>query len=598
MASSSQAGPKARVASQAGTHTLISILQKCRQLGELEHDKTALEAQSKIQKAEAKMSLQRDSEYPVVPEILKQAQEADHARLLEVTGKAQKTRDILAQLCDKLLVEIRPRPDQKSISLLEAVGKKQEHLAHELKALQDLSRTTISEQKKDTAQLKEDNANLKETNIQLQGEIASLKQEVASSREGMAKLTNLVTTLMSKVDGIDTATTNVGAEIRQLDVRATQQSSQADAMAEKMQGYDSILAAIDPTSLEQTTASSALERADMAKNICEQSTAVSELHSQVELLQTSIKAGNVVAARIAAPAPVPAPAVFPGDDFTSVRFEIGKLGERLAKLESLPRIVDALSNSHQQAVMDQRTNTQKLLKANGGLSDVFGHLLKQETAARRKDLERVLSLEQIVSRFDSSAATAAKAVPAEEEKIPGSKATPEASKEPSPKDAGMPDSGAREGTTNDTSASASAPRPVGEASEVLADPRALQDKLTALEDSVKKTGVDVGEKYTQLRMMIATLDNQFNNLTTKDLFVAIIGQVEILYPNTRQLQQDITAVADKVRKLEQASTRAEAITPQKRMPISNTNGNARGQPADALTSKRRRLNGGTAAENE
>jgi len=75
--------------------------------------------------------------------------------------------------------------------------------------------------------------------------------------------------------------------------------------------------------------------------------------------------------------------------------------------------------------------------------------------------------------------------------------------------------------------------------KLMRDVNLLSSTLQTSIDGVKE---ELDQKYLTIQTMVTTLDSQFNNVTTKDVYEAIVGHIEPLLPNSEQLrhlQEDV-----------------------------------------------------------
>jgi len=101
-----------------------------------------------------------------------------------------------------------------------------------------------------------------------------------------------------------------------------------------------------------------------------------------------------------------------------------------------------------------------------------------------------------------------------------------------------------------TPAAAAAPEGPSLRGETEKLERDLHSFNTALQSSIQVVQEESDQKCRKLNHMVDVLNVQFNNLTTKELCDQIIGQIENLFPNTRQLQDDLNQLASRMAELE------------------------------------------------
>ncbi|ERS95036.1 hypothetical protein HMPREF1624_08525 [Sporothrix schenckii ATCC 58251] len=267
--------------------------------------------------------------------------------------------------------------------------------------------------------------------------------------------------------------------------------------------------------------------------------------------------------------PTTTPLAFPGDDFTSLRIEISRLNERIGPLEKIPETVENIQSRQAKAVALNSIERNKLrdeLRKEvrtgwDNLAVTFGDLIDKETKERSMDSERLKELERTLrdlkelpgSTTDNAriaSTTANTDVDMAETTLepflspvpePVSTVGPAEPIEPMEQLTAMPPAVTRVSNTGPATKS-SQPGSNPDVRDLEKEMRLLQQRMQYSEDDVRAVRVEFDGQCATLRMMVSTLDSQFNNLTTKDLFHAIIGHLEKMYPNARQLQEDVKRI--------------------------------------------------------
>ncbi len=78
--------------------------------------------------------------------------------------------------------------------------------------------------------------------------------------------------------------------------------------------------------------------------------------------------------------------------------------------------------------------------------------------------------------------------------------------------------------------------------QLKSDVSDLTRKLDKTNQVMQETIKDVKTKWETLQFSIVNLDHQFNNLTTENLAEHIIGHLDRLYPQSRQIVENITVL--------------------------------------------------------
>ncbi|KAJ9149875.1 hypothetical protein NKR23_g3928 [Pleurostoma richardsiae] len=88
-------------------------------------------------------------------------------------------------------------------------------------------------------------------------------------------------------------------------------------------------------------------------------------------------------------------------------------------------------------------------------------------------------------------------------------------------------------------------------------PPAFGGSIAKVETEVKAVREDNDKKYESLALAVSDLDTRYNNLTTISVAEHVIGQLERLYPSSRQLSADIDAINSKVQGLDSKVVKLE-----------------------------------------
>ncbi|CAK7197736.1 hypothetical protein SEUCBS139899_000384 [Sporothrix eucalyptigena] len=411
--------------------------------------------------------------------------------------------------------------------------------------------------------------------------------------------------------------------------------------------HGAILAKVEAVDLESLNNFIVTEKPRQQETLNKQETDIAKLKTEMIAVQSGLQEARAAQAQqqdngtIATPAPSSAPAptpdvskptapppapattlVFPGDDFTSLRIEISKLNERILPLEKSSEKIKELETRQVKAMARNTIETNKLheelqkdRKSWNNMSKIFGDLLDKETTDRMVDSERLKELEKNVQLLQSQPQPvqpppavgqeqAPPVAPGNDAEMAVTDLEPSLSPVPEPVNATDP----VESVTFPAAA-----LPTGAQATPQAQPEGnnaglqdlenalqiLQTRMKATEDEIQSTRRDFNGQCSTIRMMVSTLDSQFNNLTTKELYQAIIGHMERLYPNARQLQEDVRHMAGQVTLMKEHNRAAdEALKKlgdavglsviQKRSLAEGTN-NSGGDEASAA--KRQRTNG-------
>ncbi|OAA67333.1 hypothetical protein SPI_01909 [Niveomyces insectorum RCEF 264] len=689
--------------------TLLSLLQKCREVGELEHDKAAVNSLLQKREADLKSFVAKHSEFPSVVALHRQALEPLQLRREKATRTVQKTLGELSDLSRRFLSELQAgtQPCPGATTARDSPETGDDALARRLEsALAAKLETSLPAKLEDslTAKLEkgvmvklEDSLTTKlegalaarleaslttklETSLMAKLEASraamsefslaakSLENENVALKGQLATLSGAVDALATKLENMSAADTRVGEDVERLVASDATHRIALNALQGKVDSYGRTLAEIDLASLAKINAFLVLEQPDIARRLQQHDARLVNLQQDVAALragtqlvgtaQTQAQAqqqqkGNgaaekttaaaaAAAAGIAGAPVATAPLVFPGDDFASVRIEIGSLNE---KITPLAQEVGRLASQQAKIIATQQANMNKLIQTQTSMSEAFGNMLDKEAEARHEETERVSKLEDFVLQINALSSAGAKLPPAtagrqNEREMSGTPPGPSSASAPAPTAqestpllvqqpnghaaaaaATLPTTTATATATSTTTtvptaltvADAQSVSDVASASTVaahaslLSELQALQARVQATETRIQGAMSEIEGRCATLQFMFTTLDTQYNNLTTKELFSSIVGHMEKLYPNARQLQQDMESLVVRLRAIEQhdrASDEAirriaEAIS----VPMTPTLkrslgiGGTGGGPNDALAAKRRKTNGSIPPEN-
>ncbi|CAK7229168.1 hypothetical protein SBRCBS47491_007156 [Sporothrix bragantina] len=365
----------------------------------------------------------------------------------------------------------------------------------------------------------------------------------------------------------------------------------------KLAGHGAILAKVEAVDLEAMNNFIFNEKPQQQESLSKQEIAVAKLQSQVIATQSALQVVTVTQNQLQAqqqqpanstnsasasastfasgPAPsstpskIPAPLVFPGDDFPSLRIEISELNEKHEKLETRQKGAISAIAKNTIDLKKLQDELQKDRKSWTSMTKTFGDLLDKETKDRMADSERLKELGITVQQLQlqpapallpteagqnqiSSAASGNEIDMAENDFGPFLSPIPEAVNpvgpvEPSELPAALLAAGAQAAPQLEQLDGSSGPQNLEHALQ------ALQGRMKAAEDDIQAARADFDAQCATLRMMVSTLDSQFNNLTTKELYQAIIGHMEKVFPNPRQVRDDIKGLIGQIHLMKQHS---------------------------------------------
>lgn len=458
--------------------------------------------------------------------------------------------------------------------------------------------------------LEDDNARLREQVQVLAGLIESLNKRVAGMSEEVHSMNGTSTKLVSEVEQLSTRSKIHSSMIGAIKAKAIDHgTSIAKLEAVDLEAINDYMSTEKQHQLEKQNK----QEVEIAKlktqmlavqNGLRVATPAPTTERQPQGQQKDVH--NAVTTSAPVPAPAPAavapnqetptnttqptttPIVFPGDDFTSLRIEISMLNERIVPLEKLPEKLEELGKvqtqqtQHTKAAATQNDLEKKNFREemrvelhNGfaTMAEQFGDLVDKESKERSADSERLAELEKAVQQLKEQSASApatasTQDVPpaantdtamAEETLEPFLSPVPEPVQpagpagpiEPIEPLSALPPATAQ--TLQTSLAVAPAQVAVGpDVQELEKEIHLLQERMQYSEDEVRSVRVEFDGQCATLRMMVSTLDSQFNNLTTKDLYNSITGHLEKMYPSPRQMQEDVKRIGADVIQLKQA----------------------------------------------
>ncbi len=613
--------------SKVASRMLLGLLRNYRQTTVLEHDKELLDRASKRREQEQQI-MGRFSDLPSLPELQNLPSRVERARVEQLANAIEKRENDLASMSQSFVSQV----------LAQA---RQSHATNELMHAS-------------TGRLQEENRKL---------------------RDDVARLSGLVDKLSTKVEALASTNTGLNTEVGRLTARAVAQTSTLENMQNKLSSYGDIdhrLASIEQVKVSDLHSIHQFVTTDIPRLqqvVDEQKTTISRLKTDLASVHC-----NAQTATVSATAPTAERAVaFPGDDFATLRFEIGALKERMASVEAanstaasvealkekmesvealeermvsveaLKPVVDRLNTMQIKSSAASHAKDVSMQKMQDRIYVVFGNMIDEQTKARRADRQRLAQVEAVLNelrdaqsaqsaqlaaaRDEAAAAVAPTARPAEDN---AARAAPEHAPGPcpaapayeAPGAAAQPGYDPVRGIVGDYQ-----PVPQSQATappEMVAQPpdykplldammvelAALKTRVQAAEDGVQGVRLEADAQVTSLRLMVMTLDTQFSNLTTKDLFNAIVGHIEKMYPNGRQLQQDLQSIVKQIQAIEKHDRNADnairAIAEAVNVPPDSSlkrpladvaAAGAMSNGGDAVGAKRRRTNG-TAAGTE
>ena len=517
-----------------------------------------------------------------------------------------------------------------------------------------------------------------------QDAVARLTEENARLSRQVAELMELVKPLDTEVQSAKGAHKRFDAEIGRLSAGAIKQTEQLEGIEAKLTGNDTAWTGIEPAHVKSIVEFLTAEKPKLEKDVEEQKTATASLKRDVQSLQSTPQAGVPRAADTPAPetstagAPVQnrgATITFPGDDFESLRNEIGILNQRLGPIETASSTANMVSAHHATTIAQVQTDLKRAFDGHRTLAQVFDEMISKEITAREADSNRLRELETLVQQIqeegvhsssplsDVAATAIATAVASailapvsgsnSVHRLPALTPAPDglvASGPPvsAPAVLDPPTSSANANDTAMASVTSSSalflppvPEPetgdLGQGSQAAGLPPAesqliggdkaastitsniannivanaastasaiqgltidvsqLQAKTQASDAEIKKNREEAESQCSALRHMIETLDNRFNNLTTKDMFNAIVGHIERTVPYPRQVEQDLKMVIERIKSVE--SSIASNGSSNTRVNFSMNGSGKRPSEAEesaavaALLAKRRKMNG-------
>ncbi|CAK7563923.1 MAG: hypothetical protein SEPTF4163_001805 [Sporothrix epigloea] len=550
------------------------MLRKSREIGVLEQTKHAFDKLDERRQKQQRALLRR-SDFPSLLELNRPLSEAEIAQREDVTAKINKiTKDLDADT-KNFLVRLdgwlKPEPTKGAGASSQGLNDVRTKLAAVEKQNND-GMTTVQQE-----------------NAKLRGEVKGL--------------TGLVEEMGARLAALETKSTDLTTQQGKDSVRLAMDLSRIEKMENKVADYSAIFAKVESVDLESLNSFITNEMSRRKESLDKQEVAVAALKKQMGAVQSDLQAvtkaqtelkgqqqrqhaeleASISSALASMPAPAlapapPAPAVsvmpppllFPGDDFPSLRMEISELNEKIDRLESRHKGAISAIAKNTIDLKKLQDESQKDRMSWASMSKTFGDLLDQQTRERLEDNNRLKELETLV-RQPQQLSTAS---------LPAPTGTEVAFIETSPR----PPLSQLPKTVEPTN-------PIGTESGVLSTavmpvdfqatnlnsymennrhregglgPQDLELALQAdraqiksIEDSLQALRLDCYGQLSGLRLMVTTLDSQINNITSRELFQAIIGHIEKLFPNPRQMQEDIRSMANQLSVMNQSSPTAD-----------------------------------------
>ncbi|KAL1913690.1 hypothetical protein Sste5344_000654 [Sporothrix stenoceras] len=566
----------------------MAMLKKSRDVGEHEQVKKSLELLDK-RREEQMRALSKKTDFPSLPELHRPKSEAEIKRHKVAEDNVAKSTSDLVSSTKNLLSHVFAW--KQPVSVLESD-------VQSLKAKQDNMYEKLKGPSLKT--LEEDNARLREQVRDLAGLVENLSKRVPSMDE--------------KVDSASSASTKLASVVEQLSTRSKIHSSMIEGIESKVTDLGTSIAKLEAVDLEAINDYMSKEKQHQLEKQKKQEVEIAKLKTQMLAVQNGLKsstsaptaerqpqgqqpevqnAGTTSTSTpvpVSMPAPAPAaavpnqgtppvttpatatPLVFPGDDFASLRIEISMLNERIAPLEKLPGQIEELRTRHTKANAAQGMEINKLrdemrtnfYKGFDTMANKFGNLIDTESKERS---ERLVELEEAIQKLKDQAAKSAQSAQSD----PTAANTQTQSAPP----AANTDTAMAEATLEPFLSPVPEPvqpaEPVGPIEPLSALPartqlaggftvqelekemRLLQERMQYSEDELRSVRVEFNGQCATLTMIVSTLDSQFNNLTTKDLYHSIIGHLEKLYPNPRQMQEDVKRMGADIHHLKKAN---------------------------------------------
>ncbi|CAK7230709.1 hypothetical protein SCUCBS95973_007663 [Sporothrix curviconia] len=424
--------------------------------------------------------------------------------------------------------------------------------------------------------------------------VTALQQDNERLRSQVTGLAGLVEEMATRLTVLEKTSTQLVTTAGQNAARLMTHSSTIGSLEAKVASQGAILSKVESVDLESLNNFMANEKPQQQETLNKQEIAVAKLKTQMIAVESGLQAttatqnqlktqqqqqqqqqaNNSISSASASasspapvitppnvPAPAPASLVFPGDDFPSLRIEISELNEKTDKIETRQKGTISAIAKNTIDVKKLQDELQKHRVSWSTMSKTFGDLLDKETKDRLADSERLKELGNTVQQLQQqplAAQTSASAASNEVEMAktglgPFLSPVPEAanptdavgSAEPPAPLKAVNAQGVPEGQQPNGGPS---PQDLENVLQVL---QALQERMKSAEDGLQATRLDFDGQCATLRMMVSTLDSQFNNLTTKDLYHAIIGHMERLYPTPRQLREDIKSMIAEIHSMKQ-----------------------------------------------
>ncbi|CAK7264971.1 hypothetical protein SEPCBS119000_001265 [Sporothrix epigloea] len=422
---------------------------------------------------------------------------------------------------------------------------------------------------------------------QTNADVTTLRQDNAKLRGEIKGLTGLVAELGARLVALEGKSPDAAPQQETNAAGGATDLSRIEKMEATIAGQGVIVAKVETVDFASLNDFMANGKPRQQELLDKQENAVTTLREQMSTLQADLQAAAaahtelkeqqqqqrvdfeaglasvLASAPAAAPAPTPTPTVsipsapllFPGDDIPSLRMDISELNEKTDKLEARYRgAINAIAKN----TIDVKKLQDELQKDRlswTSMSTTFGHLLDQETRDRLADSGRLAELGLVVRQLQElptasfwptgtevakigtgSRASPAQVVPNTDNSTDSlgmqlgvSPATPTVLQTLPPQNPLMESDNSRQG---------------GLSPQVLEPAlQPLQAQIKSVENDLQALRVSCFDQLSSLRMMVTTLDTQINNITTRELFQAIVGHLERLFPSSRQMQQDIKSMA-------------------------------------------------------
>ncbi|CAK7267502.1 hypothetical protein SEPCBS57363_002622 [Sporothrix epigloea] len=554
---------------------MAAMLRKSREIGALEQTRQAFDKLDERRQKQQRALLRR-SDFPSLLELNRPMSEAELAQREDVTAKINKIAKDLDADTKNFLVRLDSwlRPESTKGAPLQGLNDVRSKLA------------TVEKQNSDS--------------------VTTVQQENAKLRGEVKGLTGLVEEMGARLAALEKKSADFTTQQGKDSVRLAMDLSRIEKMESKVADYSAIFAKVESVDLESLNSFITNEMSRQQETSDKQEVVVAALKKQMGAVQSDLQAvtkaqtelkgqqqrqhaeleASISSALASALASVPAPAsasapasaasvmppplLFPGDDFPSLRMDISELNEKTDKLESRHKSAISAIAKNTIDLKKLQDESQKDRMSWTSMSKTFGELLDQETRGRLEDSNRLKELETLV-RQPQQLSTASHPVPTGTE-VALIETSPRPPPSQLPKTIEPTDSVGSESGVLST-----AIMPVGFQTTNLNSfmennrhreggigPQDLEIALQAdraqiklIEDSLQALRLDCYGQLSSLRMMVTTLDSQIYNITSRELFQAIIGHIEKLFPSPRQMQEDIRNMANQLSLMNQSSPTAD-----------------------------------------